>query len=108
MGIYLAYQPMEAAKSLFIDAYGIAPLILPKMQDQKSLMLRWCSFSRCSREYAAIALAYKGGQYSINDNLQPFTTQITKDAKPKIVDALLMLILIMGQGVCHFVFVLQR
>jgi hypothetical protein len=39
MGIYLAYLPIEAAKSLFIDAYDLAPLILLKMEDQKLLTL---------------------------------------------------------------------
>jgi len=33
-GIYFAYLPKEAAKSLFIDANDLAPLILPKIQDQ--------------------------------------------------------------------------
>ena len=39
MGIYLVYLLIEAAKSLFIDAYHLVPLILLKMQDQKSLTL---------------------------------------------------------------------
>jgi hypothetical protein len=30
-GMYLAYLPMEAAKSLFMDACDLAPLIIPKM-----------------------------------------------------------------------------
>jgi len=59
-------------------------------------------------EHAAILLAYKGGEYSIYDSLQPFTTQITKDAKSNIVNATLTLIFTMGQGACHFPFVLQR
>jgi len=45
VGIYLAYLPIEAAKSLFIDAYDLAPLILPEMQDQELLTLCRCSFS---------------------------------------------------------------
>jgi hypothetical protein len=39
MGINLAYLPIRAGKSLFIDAYNRPPLILLKMQEQKSLML---------------------------------------------------------------------
>jgi len=38
-GIYLAYLPKEVPKSLYRDAYDLAPLILLKMQNQKSLML---------------------------------------------------------------------
>jgi hypothetical protein len=59
-------------------------------------------------EHAALSLAYKGSQYSIYESLQPFTTQNTKDAKLKIVDAALTLILMMGQGAYRFLFVLQR
>jgi hypothetical protein len=107
-GMYLAYLPMEAAKSLFMDACDLAPLIIPKMRDQKSLALRWRSFSWCGRGHADSSLAYNDREYSISDSLQPFTTQITKDAKPKIVDTLLMLIFMMEQGACRFLFVLQR
>jgi len=41
------------------------------------------------------------------DSPDPLTTQITKKAKPKIVKAPLMLIFVMGQGACRFLFVLQ-
>jgi len=78
------------------------------MQDHKSLTLRWRSFSWCGREHASLSLAFKGGQYSIDDSLQPFTTLITRDAKPNIVDASLTLIFMMGQGACRFILVLQR
>jgi len=71
-------------------------------------MLRWCSFSWCGMEYAAISLSYKGGQYSIYDSPHPLTTLITNDTKPNIVDAPLTLIFMMGQGACRFLFVLQR
>jgi len=108
VGIYLVYLLIEAAKSLFIDAYHLVPLILLKMQDQKSLTLLWPTSSWCDMEHAASSLAYKGGQYSICNSQQPFTTQITKDAKPKIIDTLLTLIFMMGQGACHYFFGLQR
>jgi hypothetical protein len=64
--------------------------------------------SSCGREHAPSSLAYKGGQYSINDSLQPFTTQSTKHATPIIVDTLLTLIFRMGQGACCYFFGLQR
>jgi hypothetical protein len=93
---------------LFIDADELAPFILLKMQNQSSLTHCWCSFSWCGRGYAAIAFALKGGQYSIYVSVQPCTTQITNNAKPKIVNTLLTLIFMMGQGACSFLFVLQR
>jgi hypothetical protein len=107
VGIYHAYLPIEAAKSLFINAYDLVPLRLPKMQDHESLTLHWRSFLWWGREHAVISLAYNGGQCSIYDSLQPLPTQIPNEAKPKIVDALLMPIFMMGQHVCCFLFVLQ-
>jgi hypothetical protein len=70
------------------------------------LRSRW--FSWWGMEHAALCLAYKGGQYSIYESLQPFTTQNTKDAKPKIVIAPLRRIFIIGQGAYRFLFVLHR
>jgi len=102
MEIYLSSLPKEADKSLFIDADDLAPLGLPKMQDQSSLTYHWCSFSWCGREYAATSLAIKGGQYSVYESLQPFTTPITKDTKPKIVQALLTFIFKMGRELVIF------
>jgi len=62
-GMSPAYLPREAANSFLIEVCRQAPLILPKMQDLKSLMLIWHSFSRWGRERVASAFAYKGGQY---------------------------------------------
>lgn len=79
-----------------------------KMSDKELLMLHWRSFSWCGSEHAGISLAYTGRQYCMHDSLQLFTTQISKDATPKIVETSLTIIFIMGQGLCHFLFVLQR
>ena len=49
MGISHTYLPIKAAISLLMDACDRAPLMLPKMEDQKWLMLRRHSFSSCSR-----------------------------------------------------------
>ena len=82
----------KVAHTPFITVCNLSQLWLPKMQNQKLLTLRWRSFSSWGREHVAFSLSYKGGQYSIYDGLQPFTTLITNDAKPKIIDTLLMLI----------------
>jgi len=37
------YLPIKAAISFFMDVFDQAPVILPKMQDQISLMLCWRS-----------------------------------------------------------------
>jgi len=39
VGISCTYLPIKAALSLFLDACDEVPLILPKMEDQKLLML---------------------------------------------------------------------
>ena len=50
-------------------------------------MLCWCSFSECGMEQVACSIAYECGQYRIFEYLQPITTSITQDARPKIGDA---------------------
>jgi len=56
----------------------------------------------------ALCFAYKAGQYLSYDYLQPMGTQITQDARPKIIDAALMLISRMGHGVSLSILFLQR
>jgi len=58
------------------------------------------SFAECGRERDTFSFAYKGGPYLIDECLQPIATQITQDARPKIVDTPLTLIFRMGQGAC--------
>jgi len=63
------------------------------MQAKKSLMLCWRSFSEWGRECVALSFAYKGGEYRIFEWPHPIAPQITQDAWPNIVDAMLTLIL---------------
>ena len=74
------------------------------MQNQKLLMLRWRSFSEGGIDRTAYLFAEKSWQYAVYNTVQQFTTKINNDAKPKIVDALLTLICMMGQGACSDVF----
>jgi len=60
------------------------------------------------RERVASVFAYKRGQYLSYDYLQRIPTLITQDARPRIVDALLMLISKLGQGVFVYIFRSQR
>jgi len=62
-------------------------------QDQYSLTLCWRSFSVWGRECVALPFAYKASQYLIYEWSQPIATQITHDARLKMVDASLTLIL---------------
>jgi len=61
-------------------------------------MLWWRSFSQWGWEHVAFSFAYKGDQYLLYECLQPIATQIAQDARPKIIDAQLTLIVGMGQG----------
>ena len=65
-GISHTYLPIKAAISFFMDAWDQAPLILPKMQDQQSLMLRWRACSGCRRVRESVHLPHCGGQYVEN------------------------------------------
>jgi len=87
----------KATSTFYINYYHKAKLRLPRMGDQKSSRLHWCSFSGWVRERAAVVCAPKGCQCLIYRCLQPITTYIMQDAKPKIIDTSLMLIFRMGQ-----------
>jgi len=50
------------------------------MQNQKSLMLGWRSFSEGGIDCTAYIFADKGCQYAVYINLQQFTTQITNNS----------------------------
>ena len=92
-GMSLSLCPTKAANTSFMTAHSHLQLWLPMMQNQKSLTLCWHSFSWWGREHVATSLFYKGGQYASYVSPQPLTTLITNDAKPKIIHAPLMLIL---------------
>jgi len=68
---------------------------------------RWQSYSEWVRERLALSFAYKASQYHISELPQPIAMQITNDARPKIVDALLTIISRMGQGACCSLFCLN-
>jgi len=100
VGMSLAQLPRDAVNFSSIVVYNPAPLILPKMREQKLLTLSWCSFWLWGMECVASSVAYEGWQWLILDSMQPIATQINKDASLQIVDTLLTLISRMGQRVC--------
>ena len=91
--------PIKAATNSFMTEYTLSEVWFPRTHDQTLLTLRWRSFSRWGREGIAICFAYKGSQKFLYDWLQPIGGVISQDTWPKIVDAPLMLIFMMGQGV---------
>ena len=89
----LSLFPIEAANTLIMPNNNRIALDLPDLQDQNSFILCWCSFSELGSQCVALCFAYEVSQYRIYEWRQPMTMQITNDARTKIVDALLMLIL---------------
>jgi hypothetical protein len=111
--VLLSVIPIKAAKNSVVTDYNLSEVWLPRTYDHKSLTLRWCSFAWWGREGIAICFAYKGGQELLCDWLQRIGGVISQDAWPKIVYALLTLILpwsihnmqsfILAQSIIHFV-----
>jgi hypothetical protein len=85
-----------AAITSYINKSHNSPLRLAKKLYQKSLVLHGCSISGLGREHVTIVFAPKASQYLICGYLQPIANEITKDARPKAVDAWVTLILSMG------------
>jgi len=104
---YIFFLPIKVVNSSIMSSNIHAMPWLPNMQDQKLLMLRWRWFSECGREHFAVAFAPKDCHYLINGCLQPIRTYITQDAKLKVNDAPLQLILRMRQWLCCCLFCLQ-
>jgi len=91
--VSLSFFPIKAANTLIIYRIYHTVFDLPDLQDQKSLTLCWRSISEWGREHEARSLAYKTSQYRMDEWSQPIDKQITNDARPKIVDTQLTLIL---------------
>jgi len=90
--------PIKAAKDSFMTDCSLSEVWFPRTHDQKLLMLRWCSFSWWGRDGIAMYFAYKGHQKYLDDWVRPIGGVISQDSWPKIVDAPLTLIFMMGQG----------
>ena len=93
------YHP-KTGKTMYINNNGHIVVWLPIMQCQEWLMLWWRSFSRWGKECFTLSLSNIGGQYYIYNCLLPITPEISQDPPQTILDALLMLIIRLGQGAC--------
>jgi len=91
---------MKAAYLSFMNVCNQSPCWLTMMQGQTLLTLHWCSFSECGRERVAFSFGFICGLYHIYECLYPISTQITQDARPKIVDTPLTLISRVEQWAC--------
>jgi len=68
------------------------------MQHQTLLMLCWRSSSEWGKECVTFSFTFKGSLYLIYDRLHPIASQITQDARRKIIDSPFSVISRMGQG----------
>jgi len=91
--VSLSSFPLKAATTWFIYRNDNITFDLPDLRDQKSLTLRWRSISERGRECEVHSFAYEASRCCIYAWSQPIAKQITKDARPKILDAPLTLIL---------------
>jgi len=100
--------PIKAAKNTFMTDYNLSEVWFPMTHDHKSLTLHWRSSSWWGSEGIAICYVYKGQQKFLCDWLQPIGGVISQDAWPQIIDALLTLIFMRGQGGYCNLFCLKR
>jgi len=77
------------------------------MQGQKSLTLRWRSFSRSGSVPVTVSFAFKGNQHYAYAEQWINDFSITWFARQKIIDAPLMLIFRMGQWPSHFLLYIE-
>jgi len=76
-----------------MDRNGHIASELHDLQDQKSLMLHWCSISESGRVHVAHFVAYTANHYRMYEWPQPIATDINNDASSKMVDTAFMPIL---------------
>jgi hypothetical protein len=96
--------PMKVANTMCMTLCNLSPPRLSQIHDHEWWTLHWRSLSWCGRECFTFSFAYEGSQYYVFDYLQPFGPQDIQDTWPRIVDALLTLIFMMGQGAFHCLF----
>jgi len=85
-----------------------SPLRLHMMHSQKSLTLRWRSFSEWGSDRVVYCFAKEGCQYIGYGKQRPGHFSITIHKRLKIVDASLTLIFRMGQWLCRSLFCQRR
>jgi len=77
---------------------------LSNMQTLRFLTLRWRTFTWWGNEDMVRCFGWKRCHYMVYKLLTQSDSYITQDARPKIVDALLMFISRMAQGACRCCF----
>jgi hypothetical protein len=82
------YRP----KNSFSMSYASRKVIFPG-EDQNLMTLYWCLLLEWGMEHVAFSFVYKASQYVMYEWPQTIATQNKYDARSKIIDAALTLIL---------------
>jgi len=90
--VSLSLLPIKVANNLFMNICNLSHVRLPRMPDEKSFTLHWCSFSGCRMELVNVIFVYIGGEYFDYVLPQPNQFLIWLLTRAKIVYAPLMLI----------------
>jgi len=99
-----ALSSWKLAYSTIMDDYCHSTGALSEMQGQQSLILCWCSFLEHGSDIFARVFPYNGGWWFDSELLGENSRGIFRDAKPTIIDSLLMLIYWKGQRACQLPF----
>jgi hypothetical protein len=98
--IWRSLLNITAACTSFINICDQLQCRVTMLQNQTLLTHHWHTSSEWGRECVTLSFAYKRCLYLICECLHPISTQITQDARPKIIDLQLPLIFSMGQRAC--------
>jgi len=104
--VVLSLSPMKAANTSVMHKSNQITVYLPYFQDHKSLTLRCRSFSQWGSDHGAGSFAYESCRYIGYEYERPNRCVISVLTKPRIVDALLTLILTMAWRPCCCLFCL--
>jgi len=89
---FMAFLPKKAADTMNMGSCGCIAIWLSKMQEQKSLTFRWCSFLGAGSYMDITIFAHKRGQHFDYTWKLLHSRLIMQGTRTKIIDAPLMLI----------------
>jgi len=108
MTVSLSLLPVKAANTSGMHKSDQITVELRYLQNHRSLMLHWHSFSEWVCDRVALSFANTCCQYIGYAYEWPNHYVITVLTKPQIIDSRLILILGMGRWLCHCLFCLVK
>ena len=102
--VSVLFLPRKAANTSFMNGWNQSPVRLHKMHGQKSLKLRWRSFSEWGSGRVVHCFAKESCQFIGYGKQRPGYISITVLTRLKIIDTLLTFIFRIGQGAWGYCF----